>query len=276
MADIYMPNVRQQWAGQYGWSLAGGPKKMILHSTESDSAPGCVDALAAYLDGWANPTVVYDPWTGDMAMTGRADWAGGALLSGNRDGSVVLQVEAVGRAGVVGQRPFFDSPMLGWDKILAWCDSWGIPRVFPAGLPVAYPQSAGFGNGNRPQGTWDTASGYFGHSQVPNNDHGDPGLVDPSKIFPGSPSPAADPEVAVLPTIGAKDVGHPKSLAFLKEIILDINPKADVGKGLDATIKQIQIFLNVDGAKSDHGKADGLAGPLTWGALMSARTGGGK
>jgi len=183
--DIYIPGVRQSWAGTYGWSLNGGPRKFILHSTETDSAPGCVDQLCHYLDGWANPHVVWDPWTGDMAMCGRADWAEGALVAGNKDGSVVLQVEAVGRAGVEGSRPFMDSPMLGWDKILAWADSWGIPRVFPAGLPLPYPQAYGPGSPRDPN-IWANQSGYYGHSQVPQNDHGDPGLVDLAKIFPGS------------------------------------------------------------------------------------------
>lgn len=200
-ADIYIPGVRQSWAGTYGWSYNGGPRKFILHSTETDSAPGCVDQLAHYLDGWANPHVVWDPWTGDMAMCGRADWAGGALVAGNRDGSVVLQVEAVGRAGVEGSRPFMDSPMLGWDKILAWADSWGIPRVFPAGLPLPYPQSYGTGSPRDPN-IWANSSGYFAHSQVPGNDHGDPGLVDPSKLFPTTEDDLTPQQDALLTAIG--------------------------------------------------------------------------
>jgi hypothetical protein len=159
---------------------------MILHSTETDSAPGCVDALCKYLDGWANPTFVWDPWTGDMAMCGRADMGMGALVTGNNDGSVVIQVEAVGRAGVEGSRPFMDSPMIGWtETILPWLDSWGIPHVFPAGPPLPYPQSYGAGSPRNPN-TWLNQSGYFAHSQVPGNDHGDPGLVDLAKIFPST------------------------------------------------------------------------------------------
>ena len=42
-------------------------------------------------------------------------------------------------------------------------------------------------------------SGYFGHSQVPGNDHGDPGVVDLKRIFPNSKT--EDDEVAVLPNI---------------------------------------------------------------------------
>lgn len=270
MPEIYIPGVRQQWGGTYGWSLNGGPRKFILHSTESDSgpAPGCVNQLAAYLDGWANPHVVWDPWTGDMAMTCRADWGGGALLAGNRDGSVVIQVEAVGRAGVVGKRPFIDSPMLGWDKIVAWSDSWGIPRVFPAGLPLAYPASAGFANGDRSLTTWNTQGGFYGHSQVAANDHGDPGLVATAKVFPGTSQ--EDDITTVLPTIGATDVGHPKSIALLKQLLHDISPGADTSTvpALDKSIKAFQGYFGLT--------PDGLVGPATWRSLLAIATGGGK
>jgi hypothetical protein len=267
MPDIAIPGVRQSWAGAYGWSYGGGPRKFILHSTETDSAPGCVDQLAHYLDGWANPHVVWDPWTGDMAMCGRADWAGGALAAGNRDGSVVLQVEAVGRAGVVGQRPFTDSPMLGWDKILAWADSWDIPHVFPAGLPLPYPQSYGAGS-PRPWDVWQNASGFYGHSQVPGNDHGDPGLVDLRKIFPT----AQGDEVSVLPTINGADHTHPKSLALAKQLLRDINPGADLSTDASSVVavKSFQTFFKVPGG------ADGVIGQETWRMLLQVATGGGK
>lgn len=265
MADIFIPGVRQDWAGSYGWSLAGGARKFVLHSTESDSYPGCVHDLAAYLDGWANPHVVWDPWTGDMAMTGRADWAEGALLAGNRDGEVVLQVEAVGRAGVVGKRPFADSPMKGWDKILAWADSWGVPRVFPAGLPLPYPQSYGYANGSRNTEVWNSQGGYYGHSQVPQNDHGDPGVVDLARVFPGVTH--QEDEVTVLPNITGNDHTHPRALSFLKELIVDINPAADLStdaKTLQA-VEQIRLFFGV------KGDPPGRVGPNMWRALLAAR-----
>lgn len=270
-ASIYIPGVRQDWAGTYGWSLDGGPRKFILHSTESASYPGCVHDLCAYLDNWANPTVVWDPWTGDMAMNDRADWAGGALLAGNRDGAVVLQVEAVGRAqDGLGQRPFADSPMKGWDHILAWGDSWGIPRIFPAGLPLPYPQSAGFDNGNRPLTVWNSDSGYYGHSQVPQNDHGDPGTVDLARIFPGSHDQGD--EVSVLPTITGADHTHPRSLELLKQLLKDANPAADVSTDAKTlvTIEQFRKFFGVTGDPA------GRVGPNMWRALLKAATGGAK
>lgn len=271
MPEIYIPGVRQDWAGTYGWSLAGGPRKFILHSTESDSYAGAVHDLCAYLDGWANPTVVWDPWSGDMAMNDRADWAGGALLAGNRDGEVVIQVEAVGRAGVVGKRPFADSPMKGWDKILAWADSWGIPRVFPAGLPHPYPASAGYANGNRPVDIWNSQSGYYGHSQVPANDHGDPGLVDLSKIFPGN-NEQEDEVAGVLPVITGADHTHPKSLALLKTLIKAANPSADVSTDAK-TLQAVEQIRKFTGVKDDP---PGRVGPGMWRALLSLASGGGK
>lgn len=268
MPDIFIPGVRQDWGGTYGWSLAGGPRKFILHSTESDSYAGCVHDLCRYLDGWANPTFVWDPWSGDMAMCGRADWGMGALVSGNRDGSVVLQVEAVGRAGVVGKRPFTDSPMKGWAKILAWADSWGIPRIFPAGSPLPYPQSYG-ANGNRPGDIWNTHSGYYGHAQVPANDHGDPGVVNLAKMFPG---PVQEDEVSSLPNITAADHTHPKSLALWKQLVKDAIPGADFTTDAASlrTTEQFRAFFKVTGDPA------GRISTNMWRAALLIATGGGK
>jgi hypothetical protein len=269
MPDIYIPGVRQDWAGRYGWSLDGGPRKFVLHSTETDSAPGCVHQLAAYLDGWANPHLVWDPWTGDMAMTGRADWGEGALVAGNRDGEVVLQVEAVGRAGVEGRRPFFDSPMLGWAEILAWADSWGVPRLFPAGLPLPYPQSYG-DNGNRSSVAWGM-SGYFGHSQVPGNDHGDPGLVDLTRIFPGV-NHQEDEVMGALPAITGADHTHPRSLALAKTLLKQINPGVD----LSTDAKSVQAFEQFKAFFKVTGDPGGKIGVNTWRTLLHVATGGGR
>ena len=274
MPEIYIPGVRQHWSGAYGWQLNGGPRKMILHSTESDSGPNCVNGLCEYLDGWANPTFVWDPWTGDMAMCGRADKGMGALVTGNNDGSVVIQVEAVGRAAEGGgKRPFSDSPMKGWDKILAWCDSWGIPHTFPAGPPKPYPQAYGAGGGRY---NWNN-SGYFAHSQVPGNDHGDPGTVDMARIFAGKGgggssggSSTPSEETPLFATVGAKDVGHPLTVKRFKTMFKDINPKADVATvaQFDKTIKQFQTVNKLT--------ADGIIGPQTQLALTKWWTGGNK
>lgn len=271
MPDIYVPGVRQDWAGRYGWSYAGGPSKVVLHSTESASYPGCVHDLAVYLDGWANPHLVWDPWSGDMAMTGRADWAEGALLAGNRDGQVVLQVEAVGRAQTgLGQRPFADSPMKGWSEILGWFDSWGVPRVFPAGIPLPYPAAYGYDNGHRPLAVWNNDNGYYGHSNVPQNDHGDPGTVRLDLIFPGGHQ--QEDEVSVLPVITGADHTHPKSLALAKDLLTRVNPHVDLttdAKSLQA-FEQFKAFFKVTGDKP------GTIGVNTWRTLLKVGTGGGK
>jgi hypothetical protein len=54
----------------------------------------------------------------------------------------------------------------------------GIPLTWPMGRPMIYPGSYGEYNGNRDPNVWEHTAGWYGHSQVPENDHGDPSWTD--------------------------------------------------------------------------------------------------
>jgi hypothetical protein len=89
----------------------------------------------------------------------------------NRKGNVCIQVETLFfpycRVGGKVYATLADTPCLGLDRLMAWLRSWGVPDVWPMGVPTW--------SANRNATTWNTRSGHYGHSQVPENDHTDPG-----------------------------------------------------------------------------------------------------
>ncbi|WP_189984638.1 peptidoglycan-binding protein, partial [Streptomyces capoamus] len=99
-----------------------------------------------------------------------ADAAGGTRT--NRAGSVVIQVEALYfpycRVGTQVYPRLVDTPCKGWPELQAWVHSWGVPLVWPMGHPSSFAP-------NRSESVWETTAGWYGHSQVPENTHQDPG-----------------------------------------------------------------------------------------------------
>jgi hypothetical protein len=157
--------------------MAGGPPRVTWHitwdSSRADGSPGIgFSAVADYLNNVGYQVhLVWDPVTGDIIQLLPANVGGAGLKhSGapqtNNMGAVNLQIEAYFTPGVVraGIRydQLTDTPMAGLDKILAWADSWGIPRTAP------------LGPGNRNANVWVNEAGHYGHFNVPENDHGDP------------------------------------------------------------------------------------------------------
>jgi LysM repeat protein len=60
--------------------------------------------------------------------------------------------------------------------------SHGVPDVFPAGKLAAK-----YGDGYRPRDVWLTKGGHYGHSNVPGNDHWDPGAINKAALFAAAP-----------------------------------------------------------------------------------------
>lgn len=174
--------------GHVGGTWARQPYKWLWHTTEGPTIEG---ALSTYPQTRAVPHLTWEPETGRIAQhisfahsaTALRNQAGG--VETNRDG--VIQVEVVGFA----RQPFTDGPMKGLATLR---DAWralGIPEVFPAGRPLAYPQSYG-NNGQRSKTRWAEA-GHFCHSQAPENDHGDPGNIEPTRLWGTAPPPIPQP-----------------------------------------------------------------------------------
>ncbi len=198
--------------------MKGGPAKVVWHTTENDPNKTSASNVAAYLRKSGNDVhIVWNPVTGETIQAIPADRGGKGLkntsggVETNRGGTYVIQIEVVGQAA----HPFTNSACKGLDKILTWLKSLGIPAVFPGGAPLPDGKSYGANNGNRSTAAWEKA-GHFGHSQVPENLHGDPGGVDINKLtnYPGvtatgtvKPTP-----VNVHPAFG----GHVLSIADAK------------------------------------------------------------
>jgi hypothetical protein len=98
--------------------LLGGPEGL------AQLKPGCA------ADSGARPA---------SAEPAQPDW----LPEVNSEGRLCVQVCVVANAW----DPFTAGPMKGLQDILDWLDSWGIPRRWPAGAPVAYrPEQAAVGH----------------------------------------------------------------------------------------------------------------------------------
>jgi hypothetical protein len=167
-----------------GGTMAGGPPRMVHHITwdalDRYGRQPKFDNVRNYLvNAGYEPTLMICPFTGRIVQFLPANRAAYALanksggVETNRMGKVNIQVEWFFTPGcVVDGRKHTDlteTPMRGLDAVMALADSWGIPAVWPAGVPNWRSQ--------RSANTWRTRTGHFGHSQVVENSHTDPGPI---------------------------------------------------------------------------------------------------
>lgn len=164
-----------------GGTLVGGPPRWVWHTYEADPKRLTAVAGARALRAAGNDAhFVFNPLSGQIAQLLPASRSARTLknvaggVQTNRLGQVCLQVEVIGFAA----HPFTSILTLagrtGLGKLVTFARSHGIPDVWPAGPPPAYPS----GSSPRRADIWTTRAGHYGHSQVPENDHGDPGAID--------------------------------------------------------------------------------------------------
>src|SRR5262249_28629571 len=67
----------------------------------------------------------------------------------------------------------------GWRTLVGYVFDLGVELTWPAGNPPPSPN----GPFHRNTTTWSTKSGLYGHSQVPENTHTDPGAVDAQRLL---------------------------------------------------------------------------------------------
>ncbi len=189
MSDLWMPGAERFSIGNTA-PTDGGPAKAIAHITWDRNA---TKAKPQDLVPYANlrsyfgdnvsgravaPHLLWDPFTGKVVQffpansrsLSLSDRAGGTRT--NRAGSVVIQVEALFfpwcRVGGKTYESLVDTPCKGWDELHAWVASWGVVDSWPMGKPNGFVSK-------RDERIWRIRSGWYGHSQVPENDHTDPG-----------------------------------------------------------------------------------------------------
>jgi len=170
VTNLYLPSAKII-AGSDSGPMLGGPRKVVWHTTENDPAKTTAANIAKYLLGSGNTVhLVWHPLTGEMVAMIPANRGGKGLenhpggVETNRAGTYVIQIEVVGRAS----QPFTSGPCVGLPKIQAWLASLGVPAVWS-------------GTEDRSTVNW-AKGGHFGHMDVPENSHTDPGRVDKTKL----------------------------------------------------------------------------------------------
>lgn len=189
MAEDWMPGATRLDVGDHA-PCDGGEPKAIGHITwDVNATPARPVDLVPYerLQDWfgrnpagkpSAPTILWDPFTGRFTQFYPAwsrskslvDLAGGTRT--NRAGRVVIQVEALFfpycRVNGVVYARLVDTPCKGWAELNAYVRSHGVVDDWPMGRPVDFAS-------HRSEQVWENAGGWYGHSQVPENDHQDPG-----------------------------------------------------------------------------------------------------
>ena len=156
MADAWMPGARCIRAQIDGGQLGGGAPRVVWLTLGADPRAVSVWSAAQRLNQEDRPThLVWDPLTGDIAQLLPIVRAGCALgmpeyldyepdrlplstAGVNREGRLCVQIGVLGTP----REPFTSFQMIGLAAILAWLDSWRIPRRWPASagpVPAASP-----------------------------------------------------------------------------------------------------------------------------------------
>jgi hypothetical protein len=173
-----------------GGVMLGGPPRFVWHTFEADPIHlGAAAGARILVNQGTEVHFCLNPITGELVQLLPASASAYGLKNApggvetNRAGSVCLQVEVIAWAA----HPFtaYMTPVgrAAIARLVRFARAHGIPDVWPAGPPPAYPR----GSSVRSAATWAQHAGHYGHSQVPENDHGDPGAIDTAALFASAP-----------------------------------------------------------------------------------------
>ncbi|MFJ7069211.1 peptidoglycan-binding protein [Streptomyces sp. NPDC101115] len=289
MPELWMPGATRLDIGDHA-PTDGGPAKAIPHITWDRNATAAkplplvsYETLVQYFgrnpDGKkAAPHLLWDPFTGHITQflpaTSRskslADRPGGTRT--NRAGRVVLQIEALFFPYCkINDRVYTrltDTPCKGWPEINGWVRSWGVPDRWPMGRPDGY-------KSRRDEDVWAEQPGWYGHSQVPENDHTDPGYWPAFVAAPGGGTPPKTPGTkppAYEPFPGTEWFKrHPRSPiveAMGRRLVAEGCGRYRVGPGPQWTDADRQSYAAWQRKLGYRGSdADGWPGPTSWARL---------
>jgi hypothetical protein len=202
VADAWLPGAGRLQSRHHGGPLQGGAPRAVWHTSETDPLRVSARSAAERLEQQGrNAHVVWNPITGDTVQMVPATQAALLLPHGvGREGRRCVQIVVVGFAS----EPFTSGAMPGIEAIVAWLDSWQVPRRWPAGDPLPPPDAYTAGRDRR---SW-ARGGHFGVSQVPHGEGPAPGAIDTARIT-GHVRPVELPlgEVA-LPGMRAASILH--------------------------------------------------------------------
>lgn len=284
VSDLWMPGAERFSIGNTA-PTDGGPAKAVAHITWDRNAS---KAKPQDLMPYANlrsyfgdnvsgravaPHLLWDPFTGRVVQffpansrsLSLSDRVGGTRT--NRAGSVVIQVEALFfpwcRVGGKTYESLVDTPCKGWDELHSWVASWGVADCWPMGKPNGFVSK-------RDERIWRIRSGWYAHSQVPENDHTDPGTwadftvntVKPAlEPFPGTSffmsgsKPALGKSSSIFTAMGQRLVAE--GCGLYKE-----GPGPELGQADIDSYEKFQRKLGYTGPD-----AKWPPGPASWAAL---------
>lgn len=187
-APAWLPGVTRMPSTHDGGTLVDAPPRFTWHTFEAPYQLTAAQGAASLIRARNEAHFVLHPWGGlvqllpaTRAARTLANPAGGVQT--NRLGRVHLQVEVIGWAA----RPFTAHLTAQGRRDLArlvgFARAHGIPDVWPAGPPPRYPG----GSNPRSAKIWTTKAGHFGHSEIPEQDHADPGAIDTRVLFAAPP-----------------------------------------------------------------------------------------
>lgn len=156
-------------------AFTSGPFKIVLHTTEGSTLKGALTALgSAHSESHfvVDANEIVQLIDTSLASKSLRNEKGG--VETNRDSAI--QIEMVGFAGKPKDRVMLANVR----RLLRWIEkTHGVPRRWPNGRPKTHtPDGNDPGGHNRDADTWNKQGGYYGHSNVPENKHWDPGTTD--------------------------------------------------------------------------------------------------
>ena len=204
MSDAWMPAVRYLRAAGDGGPLKGGAPRAVWGVIGADPRTVSARSAAQRLDQAGHPChLVWNPLHGEIiqlipvvraarSLCGPLEPVSrygqprpGAIAEVNTEGRVCVQLRVVAFA----EEPFTNGPLARLQEILAWLDSWGVSRNWPAGRPEPFPECHLTVCSRR---LW-ARGGHFGESQVPGVAAGGPGAIDIERLTGWSAGHAAPP-----------------------------------------------------------------------------------
>lgn len=262
MAETYLPGAVQRPLSS-GSMAGGGGRRAGWHITWDRNATAAApqdrlsfETLLGYFSGGGAgvaPHILWDPFTGQFAQFHTPTQFSKSFVNApggvetNRIGDVMIQIEAVffpycrqdGRVYAT----LADTPCKGLDVLMAWLRSWGIPDVWPMGAPTW--------DGNRDAAVFASHSGHYGHSQIPENDHTDPGPM-PDIFHFGADMPLSSDDLnairgivhAEVTSVDARDNNAMGAMWWLDKALRGVVPDAAQGQPWAQIIPSLHAALS--------------------------------
>lgn len=279
----WMPGAATLPSSRDGGSMIGGPSRATEHVMVTPYSWSALQAARFLISQGTEAHLTLHPITGQAVQMVPANRAARALanrsggVQTNRQGRYNIQTEVVAMPNGYTK----DVTEAGKAILAAranWLDSLGVDRVWASGRPPSSYAEANNGS-SRNEWRWLNKSGWFGHSEVPENSHWDPGPCDPS-VMMGMKKSSTGILVPKVPAKAGAEWFAPDSLSTstIKALQSAIGVKADGIMG-PSTAKATQQWLKVpvDGywgkqtitalQKKVGTTADGVWGPKTATAL---------